>query len=182
MSGPTTSEFTPWRENGFVATVAPHAAYDESGDKEYGIPFEMFAEYFDFKEWRNSIIVRAREADRDSRAQLILRPKTTPNFKLYGRHFFRVFAMDDYVSHAGLDGKVKRGGAIGVKPDPEWRKFLKEWQKIQWAREDLYEEPHEWGGGEDVPLRAVLGGKRVFTPCHGVKTKRTAIGTATYGN
>src|SRR5215216_3438381 len=59
-----------------------------------------------------------------------------------------------------------RGAAKDAKPDPEYRKFLKQWQEIQWAREEAARERDEvdWRWGDDVPLRAVLGGMQRFTP------------------
>ena len=67
-----------------------------------------------------------------------------------------------------LENRVQamRGAAKDAKPDPEYRKFLKQWQQIQWAREDAARERDEvdWRWGDDVPLRAVLGGMQRFTP------------------
>lgn len=68
-----------------------------------------------------------------------------------------MFSLDAAAEAAG----APRGVATGIKPDPEYRKFLKEWQKIQWAREDACDGDDQ---GEDVPLRAVLGGMQRFTP------------------
>src|SRR5688572_28149215 len=80
-------------------------------------------------------VARARERDRDSRCgpyTLVL--KNVPGFERWGRRFVRMFALDLVAEAAG----APRGGAIKVKPDPEYRNFLKDWQQVQWAREDAY--------------------------------------------
>jgi hypothetical protein len=118
-----------------------------------------------FTPWREKLsdgfvryeVAQAREHDRDSYYGPYARLQTTtPDFERWGRRYVRMFSLDVMAEEAG----APRGGAIGIKPDPEYRKFLKEWQKVQWAREDAYDD----GDGEDVPLRAVLGGMQRFTP------------------
>jgi hypothetical protein len=64
--------------------------------------------------------------------------------------------------------KVRRGGAIGVKPNDERRKFLREWIVFQGEREDAAGVDFEFGNA--VPARVNLGGLQDFTPC--VKRKR----------
>jgi hypothetical protein len=81
--------------------------------------------------------------------------------------------MDIEVRKSVLDGllktqsKVTRGGAKGSKPNPEWRKFVKEWKVFEGEREDLAEERAMWTGDwtrSSVPARAILGGLQDFTP------------------
>jgi hypothetical protein len=118
-----------------------------------------------FTPWREKLsdgfvryeVAQAREHDRDSHYGPYVRLQTTtPDFERWGRRYVRMFSLDVMAEAAG----APRGGAIGIKPDPEYRRFLTEWQKVQWAREDAYDD----GDGEDVPLRAVLGGMQRFTP------------------
>jgi hypothetical protein len=71
----------------------------------------------------------------------------------------------DAILYEASGGAIVRGGAKDSKPDPEYRQFLKDWQKVQWAREDaaMAEDADSWEH-DDVPLRAVLGGMQRFTP------------------
>src|SRR5215217_6966661 len=62
----------------------------------------------------------------------------------------------------GRQHKVRRGGAIGVKPKDERRKFLKKWIAFQGEREDAAGEDFEFADG--VPARLTLGGLQNFTP------------------
>src|SRR5215204_6204100 len=114
-----------------------------------------------FHVWREKLsdgfvryeVAQAREHDRDSHYGPYARLQTTtPVFERWGRRYVRMFSLDVMAEEAG----APRGGAISIKPSEatEYRMFLKEWQKVQWAREDAYDD----GDGEDVPLRAVLGG------------------------
>jgi len=130
-----------------------------------------------FTPWREKLsdgfvryeVAQAREHDRDSYYGPYARLQTTtPDFERWGRRYVRMFSLDVMAEEAG----APRGGAISIKPSEatEYRMFLKEWQKVQWAREDAYDD----GDGEDVPLRAVLGGMQRFT--HGVKTRMPRTG------
>jgi len=110
---------------------------------------------------------RAREADRDSLpGPTMFVRKSLDGFDMgrlkRGRRFVRQVALDNL---AAQEIGVTRGRAIAPKPSEEYRKFLKDWQKIQWAREDAYSgnRPLE-DLREDAPLRAILGGLQVFTP------------------
>jgi hypothetical protein len=71
----------------------------------------------------------------------------------------------DAILYEASGGAIVRGGAKDSKPDPEYRQFLKDWQMVQWAREDaaMAEDGDSWEY-DDVPLRAVLGGMQRFTP------------------
>src|SRR5215208_762990 len=62
----------------------------------------------------------------------------------------------------GRQHKVRRGGAIGVKPQDERRKFLKKWIAFQGEREDAAGEDFELA--DSVPARLTLGGLQNFTP------------------
>ena len=130
----TKNKFTPSRENGW-------------GDYPYA---------------RDYHLREARERDRDGARGPALMLKPTPHFERWGRRFVRMFEIDVIAQEAG----APRGAAKDAKPDPEYRKFLKQWQQIQWAREDAASERDEvdWEWGDDVPLRAVLGGMQRFTP------------------
>jgi len=62
----------------------------------------------------------------------------------------RMRTLDELLLSEG--GKAARGGAIGTKPDPGWRKFLREWWKVQWPREAAAEAKSKdgwWLEGED---------------------------------
>jgi hypothetical protein len=69
--------------------------------------------------------------------------------------------MDLEARKSALDGllrhqhKVRRGGAIGTKPNDERRKFVKKWVAFEGEREDTV--------GEDGPWRLALGGLQDFT-------------------
>jgi hypothetical protein len=132
------TEFTPWRENDYDAPIDP---------RRFGYPslYEL---------------ARARERDRHSEHDpyTVLWPNV-PNFERWGRRFVRMFALDPVAEAAG----APRGGGVRIERDPEYRKFLREWQKVQWAREDAWT-PEMQDDDEDVPLRAVLGGIQDFTP------------------
>jgi hypothetical protein len=105
---------------------------------------------------RHYAIAEARERDRDSHCgPYVGLQTTTSDFERWGRRFVRMFALDLAAEATG----APRGGAMGTKPDPKYREFLKEWQKVQWAREDAAGDEDD-----DVPLRAVLGGMQRFTP------------------
>jgi hypothetical protein len=58
--------------------------------------------------------------------------------------------------------KVRRGGAIGAKPNDERRKVLREWIVFQGEREDAAGVDFEFGNA--VPARVNLGGLQDFTP------------------
>jgi len=137
----TKTVFTPWRENGWG--VDPDALY---------------VRHYHLRE--------ARERDRDSARGPAVMLKPTPYFERWGRRFVRMFEMDILAEEAG----APRGAAKGAKPDPEYRQFLKDWWKVQWAREDHWcnenEEPEigGWDSAPDAPLRAVLGGMQDFAP------------------
>jgi hypothetical protein len=104
----------------------------------------------------------ARENDRYSHCGPYTRLQTTPpDVERWDRRFTRQVALDNIVL---LDANIERGGALGAKPDPDYRNFLKEWQQVQWAREDFYDGDRPLEDlGDDVPLRAVLGGMQLFT-------------------
>src|SRR5215213_8706328 len=71
----------------------------------------------------------------------------------------------DAILYEASGGAIVRGGAKDSKPDREYRQSLKDWQKVQWAREDaaIAEDADSWEH-DDVPLRAVLGGMQRCTP------------------
>ena len=71
----------------------------------------------------------------------------------------RKSTLDSLLCH---QHKVRRGGAIGVKPNDERRKFLREWIVFQGEREDAAGEDFEFG--DAVPARINLGGLQDFTP------------------
>ena len=81
----------------------------------------------------------------------------------------RITTVDEWLYRLSLEQYVTRGGAIGTKPNDERRKFVKEWQKVQGAREDAWDEDNE-----DAPLRVVLGGTQDFTPAPGRETEEDA--------
>jgi hypothetical protein len=64
--------------------------------------------------------------------------------------------------------KVRRGGAIGAKPNEERRKFVKKWVAFEGEREDAAEEAGifngDWLDNRPVPERLTLGGLQIFTP------------------
>jgi hypothetical protein len=160
-----------WRENGYTAHGAAHEAYANSLDKAYGFPFKDFVQAFDFEVWRRTDqrwqIAATRERD-------LYSPKSPSLFvwkSIGGRSMAHIENMGRrFTARAALDNlplpNVRRGGALGAKPDPVYRKFLKDWQEIQWAREDAAtdDEGNFDPYGADVPLRAVLGGMQLFTP------------------
>jgi hypothetical protein len=96
--------------------------------------------------------------------------KGVPGFERHGKRFVRMFLLDTAAKAAG----APRGAAVGTKPDPARKQLVKKWWEIQGPREDAYAFDSD---GKDVPLRAVLGGKQVFTPC--VKTEIERNGTTT---
>lgn len=143
MSGQT--NFTP--ENELAAELDGLGITDSM---ERG-RWETYGRYYALRE--------ARERDRDSSTRPLPRWESMDGFDMnhfarWGRRFVRMFSLDLLAEAAG----APRGGAIGIEPDPEYREFLKEWWKIQWAREAVADDE------EDAPLRAVLGGMQVFTP------------------
>ena len=148
MSGQT--NYTPGHENELADELDGIGITDSM---ERG-RWETYARHYAGRE--------ARERDRDSLSGPYVRWRNVPNFERWGRRLVRMFALDVVPQEA----RATRGGATRIKPDPEFRKFLKEWQQVQWAREDAYNDDH--GNDElfteDVPLRAVLGGMQVFTP------------------
>src|SRR5829696_4068533 len=140
----TQTKFTPWRENG----------WGDNLDAVERRRWETYARHYHLRE--------ARGRDRDSARGPAVMLKPTPYFERWGRRFVRMFPLDILAEAAG----APRGTAKGSKPDPEYRQFLKDWQKVQWAREDaaMAEYGDSWEHGGDVPLRAVLGGIQDFTP------------------
>ena len=148
MSGQT--NYTPGHENELADELDGIGITDSM---ERG-RWETYARHYAGRE--------ARERERDSLSGPYVRWRNVPNFERWGRRLVRMFALDVVPQEA----RATRGGATRIKPDPEFRKFLKEWQQVQWAREDAYNDDH--GNDElfteDVPLRAVLGGMQVFTP------------------
>jgi hypothetical protein len=155
----TTTNFTPWRENGWGDNL------DDSEQRRW----EAYARYYHLRD--------ARERDRDSLPgpTIFVRKSLFDMGRLQrARRFVRQVNLDNLVAQKI---GVVRGRAIAPKPDPEYRKFLKDWQQVQWAREDLAEEEYirrgDWASGfrefsleyaKDVPIRAILGGMQLFTP------------------
>jgi hypothetical protein len=164
--------FTPWRENSYTAHGAAHEAYASSGDKVYGIPFKHFVEGFVFEEWRNTDQRRQIAAARKRDLYSLKSPSLFVWKSIGGRSMAHIEnTARRFTGRARLDNlpltNVQRGGALRAKPDPEYRNFLKDWQQVQWAREDAYTEKNNGSlddFAEDVPLRAVLGGMQDFTP------------------
>jgi hypothetical protein len=144
----TKTNFTPRRENGWGDNL------DDSEQQRW----EAYARHYHLRE--------ARERDRDSARGPAVMLKPTPYFERWGRRFARMFEMDILAEEAG----APRRAAKDAKPKPEYRQFLKDWWKVQWAREDHWcnenEEPEigGWDSAPDVPLRAVLGGMQDFAP------------------
>jgi hypothetical protein len=177
------TRFTPWRENGYTAHGAAHEAYYHSLDKAYGIPFKDFVQAFDFEQWRNTDQRRRIAATRKGDLYSLKSPSLFVWKSIGGRSMAHIENMGRrFTARAALDNlpltNVQRGGALRAKPDPEYRNFLKDWQQVQWAREDAYTPKNDAAledFAEDVPLRAVLGGMQLFTP--GVKTKMKRTGT-----
>jgi|SRR5215208_7856876 len=50
----------------------------------------------------------------------------------------RIRTLDSLLRTA--DANATRGGAKGSKPNPAWRKFVKEWKVFEGAREDAEED------------------------------------------
>jgi hypothetical protein len=143
------TNFTPGRENELVVELDGLGITDSM---ERG-RWETYGRYYALRE--------ARERDRDSQhGPYTVLWNNVPSFERRGRRFVRTFSLDAVAEAAG----APRGGATGTKPDPEYRTFLKEWQKVQWAREDTCDGDDQDVFGEDVPLRAVLGGMQRFMP------------------
>jgi hypothetical protein len=160
------TEFTAGREN---APRAAGAAYDVSLDRLLGIPFEQFAQRFDFDEWRDTQqkwqIASDREHDRDSGTRLVLRWESLDSldigsFEHVGRRFVRSLAVD----HLAWTLGAARGSALITKPDEELRHKIGLFKRIQGAREAAFEYTGRGEyGGKDVPARLGLGGVQDFT-------------------
>jgi hypothetical protein len=108
----------------------------------------------------------AREHDRDSRTQLVVRWKSLDNFDMdsferVGRHFVRQVAADNLACLVRAD----RGAALTAKPDEEQRRKIALFKRVQASREAAFNFTGKGEyGGKDVPARLGLGGLQVFTP------------------
>jgi hypothetical protein len=162
VSATTSCVFTPWRENEPTPERDDDATLDALEQMGYRVERPWLQRLSDTYS-ATYHLEAARERDRDN-----IKGPWVPlwsrldgcdmdRFERWGRRYVRIFALDGLCTLC--DGKVRRGGAIGVKPDEAWQDMVRRWWKIQGPREDLQDLEDL-----DVPLRTVLGGKQVFTP------------------